>query len=140
MHEGTSELAYSRPYRGSVDEAVETLGTELKQRGFGVLATLRVHEILAEKIGERIDPLVILDVCSPRHAHRSLSVSRQASLLLPCKIVVSKEGTGTLVALQRPTTALRALLPLPGLAGLGSEVEGLLREAVDAAVGAPPRP
>ncbi len=132
LHEGTTELSYSRPYPGSVDAALERLTSELKQRGFGVLATLRVHEILEKSIPERIDPLVILDVCSPRHAHHALTVSRDASLLLPCKIVVAKEGARTLIALQRPTTALKALLPLPSLTGLGREVEGLLRAAIDA--------
>jgi hypothetical protein len=43
------------------------------------------------------------------------------------------------VALQRPTVALRALLPIPALEELGTEVEKLLREAVDATVGIGPK-
>lgn len=135
--EEKSTLAYRRAFRGTVDQAVDRLGAELRGRGLGVLATVRLHDILAEKLGERIDPLVILEVCSPLHAHRSLAASREASLLLPCKIVVAKEGPTTYLAVQRPTTVVEALLPLRPLEEVGLEVERLLCEAVDATAGAP---
>jgi len=31
---------------------------------------------------------IILDVCNPVLAHRSLTINKQAGLILPCKIVV----------------------------------------------------
>ena len=130
-----SDLAYARTFSGSVDEAIERFQAALKPRGFGVLATIKVHEILEQKLGTRMDPLVILDVCSPTHAREAINISRDVALLLPCKVVISQEGGKTRVALQRPTVALGTLLPLPRLDPLGQEVEKLLREAVDATVG-----
>lgn len=135
-----NDLSYDRVFEGGVEEAIERLGAEMRSRGFGVLATLRVHEILREKLGRTIEPLVILEVCSPAHAERALATSRRTALLLPCKIVVSREEGATRIALQRPTRALGALLPLPALEELGAEVEWKLREAVDAACGAAPPP
>ena len=126
-----SEMAYRREGRGSMEETLLRLQARLKEAGFGVLATLRVHEILREKIGVTLEPLVILDVCSPVHAQRALSVTREAALLLPCKIVLATEQGRPLIMLQRPTVALNALLPRPDLAELGREVEELLRRAVD---------
>jgi uncharacterized protein (DUF302 family) len=127
-----SDLAFAKNFEGSVDQALERLDEELKSRGFGILASIRIHDVLKEKIGVSVDPAVILDVCSPRDAHRALSVSRDASLLLPCKIVVSREHGRTRIALQRPTVALSQLLPLPELQPLGEEVEGKLRSAIEA--------
>ena len=81
--------------------------------------------------------MVILEVCSPRHAAKALGVNRRVALLLPCKVVVAEESDGTHVALQRPTIALGKLLPEPGLRDLGVEVERELRRAVDAVAAAP---
>jgi len=100
-----------------------------------VLSTIRVHEILREKLGSRVAPVILLDVCSPRHALAALSASREVATLLPCKIAVSEEGGRTQIALQRPTVVLGAFLPLPALQELGDQVEGELRAAVDASAG-----
>lgn len=131
-------LAYSRSFAGTVDQAIDRLGAELKQRGFGVLGTVRVHEILKEKLGATVDPLVLLDVCSPVHADRALSVSREVALLLPCKVVVSREGGSTQLSLQRPTVLLRAFFPNPALEPLGAEVERALRDAIEAVAASSP--
>ncbi len=132
-----SKLAYSRLVAGSVTEAAERLGAELRGRGFGVLASFPIHEILREKVGAEIEPLVILEVCSPRDAQRALAVSREASLLLPCKIVVGRESGATRVSLQRPTVAVRSLMPGEALERLSEDVERSLRESVDAVADAP---
>jgi uncharacterized protein (DUF302 family) len=129
-----NDLSYERHTDRSVEEAVRRLGEELGRRGFGILATLPVHQILKDKIGKEIPTLVILEVCSPAYAYRALEASRDTSLLLPCKIVVSLEKQGTRLALQRPTVVLSAFHPLPALRSLGEEVESKLREALDAAV------
>jgi uncharacterized protein (DUF302 family) len=126
-------LAYVLETHDGVEEAVERLQTELKLRGFGVLAHLPVHAILKEKTGTSIDPLVILEVCSPPHALRAIEASRSAGLLLPCKIVVSREAGTTRLSLARPTVLLGQFLPVEGLEALGVEVERQLTEAMDAA-------
>lgn len=127
-------LAYVRETAETVERAVETVTAELKRRGFGVLATLPVHAILKEKIDATIEPMVILEVCSPRHAERALSASRDAGLLLPCKVVVSREEGRTRVTVARPKVLLGAFLPIPSLQPLGDEVDGLVCAAVDAAI------
>lgn len=127
------DLAYVQATHDGVEEAVERVQTELKRRGFGVLANLPVHAIIKEKTGASIDPIVILEVCSPPHALRALETSPSAALLLPCKIVVSREAGTTRLALARPTVLLGKFLPVEGLAALGAEVERQLTEALDAA-------
>lgn len=134
------DLDYTREFAGTVDEAIERIRAELGTRGFGVLASLPVHAILKEKTGATIDPVVILEVCSPRHAERALRTTRDAALLLPCKVVVHTEGGRTRVSLQRPATALAALLPVPELQPLGREVEDLLVAAIDAVASGAAKP
>lgn len=132
----TPSIAHSRESAEDFEVALKRVETELKSRGFGVLANLRVHDILKEKIGVVRDPMAILEVCSPKHADLALSISRDVSLLLPCKIVVRKEGGRTRIDLLKPTVAMGLLMPLPELRALGEEVERSLIEAVNASAGA----
>lgn len=132
-----NEMSYEVGFAGTVDEAVPMLEKELRARGFGVLANLRVHDILREKIGSTIEPVVLLDVCSPRHAERALAASRDSALLLPCKVVVSREQGRTRIALLRPTKAIATMLPEPSLVPLAEEVESLIGQAIDAVGRAP---
>ncbi|MDE1821388.1 MAG: DUF302 domain-containing protein [Euryarchaeota archaeon] len=128
-----SSLDLSVEYPGTVDGAVRALEERLKAEGFGILATLRVHDTLQEKLGAVIDPIVILDVCSPRQAKRALEISRDAAWLLPCKIVVSLEKGKTRISLVRPTTLIRSLMPSKEFESLAEEVEVGLQNAVKAA-------
>ena len=127
-----TDLSYDKFTDRSLEEVLSRLEAALKERGFGILANLPVHKILKEKIGAEIPPLLILEVCSPKHAHHALSVDRDVALMLPCKIVLSSEKGRTRIALQRPTTVLGKLFPREDLNSLGTEVETALRAAVDA--------
>lgn len=123
---------YERYSTESVEEAVAHLGAELKRRGFGILSTIRVHDILRERTQAVIEPIVLLDVCSPPHALAALGVSRDVAILLPCKLEVSSEQGRTRITLQRPTKLIRAFLPEPKLERMGAEIEESLTEAVNA--------
>jgi uncharacterized protein (DUF302 family) len=129
------DLAWSRESPWDEATTIERLAGSLKARGFGILATLRVHEILKEKLGSDIPALVILDVCSPRFAARALAIDRRSALVLPCKIVVAREAGRCRVLLQRPTVVIERLLPEPAFESLGAEVEQELVAAIDEGLG-----
>jgi uncharacterized protein (DUF302 family) len=124
---------YERYSTHTVESTLGRLEAELKRRGFGILSTIRLHDILLEKVEAVIEPIVLLDVCSPRHALAALTETREVALLLPCKLEVSSEGGRTRIALQRPTKLIGAFLPRPKLERMGTEIEDQLKEAVDAA-------
>ncbi|MHB1435678.1 MAG: DUF302 domain-containing protein [Thermoplasmata archaeon] len=130
-----NELGLGRESPWDETTTLEKLTRALQARGFGILATLRVHEILKEKTGTEIPPLIILDVCAPRFALRALTVDRGSALVLPCKIVLAREQGRLTVVLQRPTVVLDRLYPEPALRELGTEVEQELVAAIEAATG-----
>lgn len=72
----------------SYAEAVERVKEELKEEGFGVLCEIDVQKTLHEKIGEHIEPYVILGACNPTLAHKALSAEPELGTLLPCNVVV----------------------------------------------------
>lgn len=134
------DFVYRREVPEDLSGILHRLEPALKTRGFGILANLDVARQLREKLGTSQEDLVILDVCSPRHAHRILAVHPEAAWLLPCKIVLSHHEGRTRIDLPRPTELIGVLNPPSGLRGIAWEVEQLLMEAVDEAAGGPTLP
>ncbi|EQD76888.1 Uncharacterized conserved protein UCP021774 [mine drainage metagenome] len=135
-----TDLAYAVRFGGSPDAAVTAIGEALQRRGFGVLATLHVDTILREKIQQEIEPLILLEVCSPRHAYRALTAVPDVALLLPCKIVVRRRRNETEVVLLRPEATIGTLLDQSSLRTIAKEVETVLRAVLDEVGAPPPRP
>ena len=90
---------------GKADEfgqAVERVRAELREQGFGVLTEIDMRATLADKLGEKMEPYLILGACSPELAHRALSIEREVGLLLPCNVAVWVDGSDVLVEALDP--------------------------------------
>jgi uncharacterized protein (DUF302 family) len=87
-----------RPFVDMVDQ----VRAALKEEGFGVLTEIDVQATLHEKLGEDMEPYLILGACNPPLAHRALQADRQIGLLLPCNVVVRADGNDTVVEALDP--------------------------------------
>jgi len=94
MHVIASTYTLSGTTRHPFDEAVTRVREELAAEGFGVLCEIDVQATLHEKLGEEIEPYVILGACNPSLAHRALETEPELGVLLPCNVVVyERDGT-----------------------------------------------
>jgi len=93
------------------DDAVERTRAALAEQGFGVLTEIDVRATLKTKLDLDIEPYLILGACNPQLAHQALEVDRSIGLLLPCNVVVRREGERTLVQALDP----QVMVSLPGL-------------------------
>ena len=115
------------------EEAVERARSSLKEEGFGVLSEIDIKEKLKEKLGVDFRRYVILGVCNPPLAYKTLQEELEIGLLLPCNVIVyeADEANKSVVA----AVDARAMLSVVGhnhtLDAVASEVNQRLRRVVD---------
>lgn len=115
---------------GTVEEAIPRVKDALMEQGFGVLTEIDIRATLEEKLGEDVEPYVILGACNPRLAHRALQLEPDVGLLLPCNVVVRRHDDRTLVSAIDPEV-IADLGDHPSLAEVADEANRLLGAALD---------
>lgn len=116
--------------RMSFDEALIKVPEALKTEGFGVLTEIDVQDTLKRKIGADFRRYRIMGACNPHLAHRALSTTLDAGLMMPCNVVVYETDDGTaMVHAIDPMQA--ASLHEPGLGDVATEVNDKLQRVLD---------
>lgn len=119
---------------GTVDEVRPRVEAALKEQGFGVLTEINVTSTLKAKIGESIEPYLILGACHPGLAFKALEITRAVGLLMPCNVVLRGLSGSVEVSSASPDAMFAGLTPVEqsALAGVAQEVRDCLTAAHNA--------
>ena len=121
---------FSKRLETSFDDAVARTKAALAERGFGVLSEIDVAATLKTKLNVDMPDYRILGACNPRFAHRALQAEPLIGTMLPCNVIVRSLGDGAVeVSAVDPVASMKAI-ENESLAATASEVQALLREAV----------
>lgn len=115
----------------SFHDAVARTRDALAEQGFGVLTEIDVQATLKNKLGHDMEPYLILGACNPQLAHQALDVERDIGLLLPCNVVVRREGDHTLVQALDPQVMV-SLPDRPELQRVADDAGARLKAALGA--------
>lgn len=117
----------------SFEEAVARVRDELAAEGFGVLCEIDVQATLREKLGEEIEPYLILGACNPPLAHRALETEPDLGVLLPCNVVVyERDGTTHVSAID--AERMLSIVGNDALTPIAADVRTRLAAVVERAV------
>lgn len=123
------DATYSVVTAKSFDEAVAAVEQNTAANGFRVLHTHDVTATLAEK-GFQREPLKIVEICSAKYAHEVLQKDVTAALMLPCPIVVYREGGQTHISTMLPSV-MSEFFPGKGLEPVADLVQQTVLAIVD---------
>ncbi|MHC3474817.1 DUF302 domain-containing protein [Streptomyces sp. 7R007] len=126
-------MRYDRTVRLDTDFATGLARTRaaLAEQGFGILTEIDVTATLKAKLDHDMEDYVILGACNPPLAHRALEADRAIGLLLPCNVIVRREGDHTVVQALDPNTMI-ALTELDSLRPVAEEATRHLDTALAA--------
>jgi uncharacterized protein (DUF302 family) len=116
--------------RAPFAETVDRVRDALKAQGFGVLTEIDVQATLRDRLGEDMEPYLILGACNPPLAHRALAADRRIGLLLPCNVVVRAEAGQTVIEALDPQ-AMVAVAGKASLQPVADEAAARLQAALD---------
>lgn len=125
------QLDYTRKTSKPFEEVVESVVAAATQRNFRTLHIHRVDETLAEK-GFQIQPYSIIEVCNSSFAYQVLTIHKPVGMMLPCRIVVYKDGEENTVTLMLPGI-IASMMPDQDFGSIPDEVEKILKGVVDEA-------
>ena len=113
----------------SLDEAVVTIESKAKEKGFSVL---HVHDVSAtlEGKGFHREPLRIVEICNAKYASQVLAKDIKISLMLPCPISVYVEKGTTYISALRPKV-IADFYPDADISALADEVDKIVLGIVD---------
>jgi uncharacterized protein (DUF302 family) len=121
--------AITRTVDAAFVETVARVTEALAAEGFGVLTTIDMRATMLAKLGVDVGEYTILGACNPQLAQRGLSVEPDLGVLLPCNVVVRRDGDMTVVSAMEPLAALR-LTANPELEPLATEARERIERAV----------
>lgn len=110
--------------------AISHVTNKLASKGFGVLTSIDVKQVMKAKLGADLKPYVILGACNPHLAWRALQAEDKIGTMLPCNVVVMELGPGQVeIAAVDPVASMGAI-GNPALAQVAHEVRRLLEDMV----------
>ncbi len=122
---------FSVTVSGEFDEVVDRTKKALAAEGFGVLTEIDVAATMKEKLGVDREPYRILGACNPPMAHQAIEADPAIGVLLPCNVVVRKEGDGRVLVDFMDPEAVLELVGKPGIDKVAGEVRTRLEMARD---------
>ncbi|MDF4252002.1 DUF302 domain-containing protein [Streptomyces sp. WMMB303] len=114
--------------------AVAAVRAALAEEGFGILSEIDVRATLKAKLDHDTGDYLILGACNAPLARQALEADRSIGLLLPCNVVVRRDGDRTVVQALDPDTMV-TLTGLPALQPVASEAIRRLDAALAALPG-----
>jgi uncharacterized protein (DUF302 family) len=126
-----SKYAFGKTIDAGFEQAIDRVTQALAKEGFGILSDIDVAATLKKKLGLDVASYRILGACNPQFAHRALEAEPEIGTLLPCNVVVRKDGDKARVDIMDPLAVMQ-LVGKPEVARIAAEVRGKLERVLAA--------
>lgn len=125
-------MLYSKHSSRNLAEVEQRLRDAAQRHKFGILHVHDLKDTLHQKGIELGPECRVYDVCNPQAASQALSEHMGVSAVLPCRISIFSEESGSTLVTVKPTDLLRAT-GLKGTEGLAAQVEREVLAIIDEA-------
>ena len=127
----TSKYAFGKTIDAGFEQTIDRVTQALAKEGFGILSDIDVSATLKKKLDLDVPSYRILGACNPQFAHRALQAEPEIGTLLPCNVVVRKEGAKARVDIMDPLAVMQ-LVDKPEVTKIATEVRAKLERVLAA--------
>lgn len=110
-------------------ETILKVKEELAKEGFGVLTEIDVKATLKIKLDYDFTDYIILGACNPPFAKKALEADMNIGLLLPCNVIVYRDGDETVVSAIKPKEMFK-IVENEELTAIADEIEDRLKRVI----------
>ena len=115
----------------SYDAGRKTIEEKLKEKGFGIVSEIDMHQKFKEKLGVNFRRYKIIGACSPKHAFTAVSVEDYIGLMLPCNIVIQERGENSIeISAIDPVASMQAVNN-PELSEMALDIRSKLKSIIE---------
>ncbi|MCK5660938.1 MAG: DUF302 domain-containing protein [Methanosarcinales archaeon] len=111
------------------NETILHVKEALAKEGFGVLTEIDVKATLKLKLDYDFTDYIILGACNPPFAKKALDADINIGLLLPCNVIVYKDGDETVVSAIKPKEMFK-VVENKELTAIADEIEDRLKRVI----------
>ncbi|MDT8071081.1 MAG: DUF302 domain-containing protein [Terriglobia bacterium] len=123
-------MIYCKKSSRTPEEVDSRLREAAQRHKFGVLNVLDLKSTLQSKGIDFQNDCRVYDVCNPQAASQALGANLSASAVLPCRISVFHDASGTTIATVKPIDLLKST-GLSGVDDLAAQVEREIVAIID---------
>ena len=124
-----TQFDYTIETKKNLEDAVAAIEANTKEKGFRVLVTHDVSQMLNEK-GFPIEPIKIIEICNAKYANQVLAKDIKIALMLPCPISVYEKSGKTYISALKPSI-ISSFYPDADIEVIAQEVENIVVEIVN---------
>lgn len=125
-----SEYGFVRELDAGFESVVETVRDHLSGAGFCVVTNVDIREMFADKLGIEFKRYVVLGVCDPAMAYKSILAQECTGLMLLGSVVIYESNDRVVVEALRPTVAMQMVDNLD-IKRIARDVERRLKDAFE---------
>jgi uncharacterized protein (DUF302 family) len=115
--------------QGDFGEILARVKEAFAAEGFGTLTEIDLQATLAEKVGKKMDPYVIVGACNPHLASRAIDAEPLMGVLLPCNVTVRQLDNGVSVEAMDPGL-MASVTGNPDVAPIAEDARELVNNAL----------
>ncbi len=121
---------YTKKVHFSFSDAIQKTKEALTANGFGILTNIDVAATLKNKLDIIYEPYLILGVCNPALAYKSLQAEKEIGLFLPCNVIIYEQKGIVFISVIRPTVAM-GMIENEILSTIAAKAEKKLLSAIE---------
>jgi uncharacterized protein (DUF302 family) len=125
-----NEYGFVKELDAGFESVVETVRDHLSEAGFCVINTVDIREMFAERLGIEFKRYVVLGVCDPAVAYKSILAQECMGLMLLGTVVVYESNDRVIVETLRPTVAMQMIDDLD-IKRIARDIERRLKDAFE---------